>query len=599
MEQVQLRFPFAPVVAELAKDDASFAAAPVPRPYKERSGQTVAPAAAQDGWTILRTAYAHDLLPVAEQVARRGVEQVLQGAPLARFGELETVDRGTIESLHSIQLIIDEYHLRCGQNERPDQDQKPLCIAVFGAPGSGKSFTINQVAKSLLPDVIQKLEFNLSQMGSADELRTAFHQVRDAGLRGKLPLVFWDEFDSKLDGQDLGWLRHFLVPMQDGYFLEEQVRHPVGKAIFVFAGGIYNSYADFAAALERPDKLAPAQGERAPGVDDGGDAAEQDKKQKKARQLFPMAKGPDFISRLKGHADIQGPNAQVSAEADPHFVIRRAILLRSLLDRAAPLLFHEGGDGDGTKTRELKIDPGVLRAFLQVGRYRHGARSLEAILNISQLANQRSFQRSRLPAQSQLDLHMDGQEFMDLVRSPSLSDDDALVEELARAVHEAYRVALRARGQTNGAFEDWAGLPAELQEQSRAFARSILPKVEQAGFKVVPAADGIPDFSFAARAVEELAQLEHIRWMRPKIRGGWRYGPMRDDAGKLHPGLLPWDEASEEELADIFSPLELAVVGREPLSEEMKQRDRDLVRAIPSMLRRAGFGLVEAHPGQE
>jgi hypothetical protein len=61
--------------------------------------------------------------------------------------------------------------------------------------------------------------------------------VRDVGLSGALPLVFWDEFDTALEGKKLGWLRYFLAPMQDGRFQDGQLVHPIGRSIFVFAGG--------------------------------------------------------------------------------------------------------------------------------------------------------------------------------------------------------------------------------------------------------------------------------------------------------------------------------------------------------------------------
>lgn len=592
-DEVQLKFPWDPVVAELSKDDATFAVVPVPAPKHPQptDRQASEPTTDEDKWTILEMVYPHDLLPIAEQVAQWGVERALQGVPVARFGKLETVDRGSIEDLRSIRLIIDEYYRRSGQKERRADEQKPLSIAVFGAPGSGKSFTINQVAKSLLPDVIEKLEFNLSQMSSADELRAAFHQVRDAGLKGKLPMVFWDEFDSKLGDQDLGWLRHFLVPMQDGYFLEGQIRHPIGMAIFVFAGGIYESMEQFAAPLDEPDELEASPSEGAHDAGNGDDSANQAGDGKTTPRAFRMAKGPDFISRLKGYVNIQGPNAQGCAEDDPHHVIRRAILLRALLNEAAPLVFHDHGDNNAQgKPQELMIDPGVLRAFLQVDHYRHGARSLEAILNMSLLANERSFQRSSLPARSQLDLHVDGQGFMDLVQR--MSFHDALVEELAMATHEAFRRGLRQRQQTNGVLDDWAHLSDDVREQNRAFARDVLSKVQLAGYKVVPADESIPDVVFEDEIVEKLAEMEHIRWMRPKIRNGWRYGPDRDDTKKLHPGLLPWDKVPEEELERVFSLLELAAIGREPLSDEMRNRDSNLVREIPQILREAGYALV-------
>ena len=41
------------------------------------------------------------------------------------------------------------------------------------------------------------LEFNLSQFSDERDLIGAFHQVRDKRLEGSVPVVFWDEFDSK------------------------------------------------------------------------------------------------------------------------------------------------------------------------------------------------------------------------------------------------------------------------------------------------------------------------------------------------------------------------------------------------------------------
>jgi len=42
--------------------------------------------------------------------------------------------------------------------------------------------------------------FNLSQLESTDELLSALYQVRDTGLGGKIPLVFWDEFETRGQG---------------------------------------------------------------------------------------------------------------------------------------------------------------------------------------------------------------------------------------------------------------------------------------------------------------------------------------------------------------------------------------------------------------
>ena len=541
--QARLHFPIERIAAELDSDAAPFAVAEVKDPVRFLTQRAVEPEKAPEGtfWTILQDRYRDNLDEVAKRILLEGADIALKGVPLARFGALLTVDRREIESFRSVRALVGEYLSQ-------ERQKRPLSIAVLGPPGSGKSFSITQVAKSLAPGWIEVLEFNLSQFESADELVDALHQVRDVSLSGKIPLVFWDEFDSPLAGKRLGWLRCFLAPMQDGSFRQGQIIHPIGRSIFVFAGGTSERMEDFGQGLD------PAE--------------------------FWAAKVRDFVSRLKGYINVLGPNRQRAASgeqatADPYYIIRRAILLRSILQRNAPQLFQKQ---DGKEV--LNIDRGVLRAFLRTREYKHGVRSMEAIIAMSLLSGKTAFERSSLPAEAQLDLHVDGQEFLSLVQQMDLQGD--LLEKLAEAAHEVFCEELRALGYRLGPRTDekrkihsslkpYAELPEEEKEQNRGTVRDIPNKLARIGYVMIPARSDEPPFEFPGPHLEQLAAMEHERWMQAKMEAGWRYAPETDKQKKLHAALLPWDELPEEE----------------------KEKDRMMVRAIPRILARAGYTVVK------
>lgn len=348
---VDLRFPVPAVVDALASGATRLAAVDL---------REMTP-----GWTILGRSLPDDPRGLAARVVRQGPEKLLGDIPLEKIGAWSSVDRTEIESIRSLRNIMVEYVAQA-------KPSRPLSIAVFGPPGAGKSFAIKQLARSLMPGRFAAVEFNLSQFDSHDELPGAFHRVRDATLRGELPLVFWDEFDTPVDGRNLGWLRYFLSPMQDGEFRESALAHPVGAAVFVFAGGVFSSLAGFR------------------------DAADAN----------PDAKGKDFLSRLRGFLNILGPNPQ--GDGDEAFFLRRALLLRALFKMKVPQLFDAAG--------ELQIDEGVLRALLEIEQYRHGARSAECIIDMSALSGKLKFERSCLPARHQLDLHVDAEKFLERVQ---------------------------------------------------------------------------------------------------------------------------------------------------------------------------------------
>jgi hypothetical protein len=517
---------------------------PLPEEKKESPIKAIAlprpgaPECAEPGyWTILGSQAQERLEEVANNFARTGTDAVLDPVPVGQFGKLKTLDRTEIESLQSIKNLMGEYLQQVHQ-------PRPLSLAVFGPPGSGKSFTATQVAESVAKD-IKRLDFNLSQWNVPEDLIKALHQVRDVVLQGKVPLVFFDEFDSKFRNEELGWLKCFLEPMQDGTFKEGETTHPIGKAIFVFAGGTCQTLQEF--CREDLDRKGLSEDQK-----------------EATRKAFKDAKGPDFVSRLRGFVNILGVNPG-ETQGRLH-LIRRALLLRGMLQRKAPQLF----DGRG----HLRIDGGVLEALLKVSRYKHGARSLEAVLDMSRLSGRRVFEPAALPPAEQLRLHVEPEQFCRLLVQEVVFE--SMVEKLAQKVHERFCEDNKEKKSPNDpGMQPWEILAEHYKDANRNQVKHTKVKLKAIGYGVIPVGDRQPKLSeFTPAEIETMAILEHDRWLAEKVQAGWRYGPRRDDQEKTNPCIVPWEDLSEAE----------------------KDKDRQAVRAIPEFLEEIGFEVYPLVP---
>ncbi|MEO0085071.1 MAG: RyR domain-containing protein [candidate division WOR-3 bacterium] len=144
---------------------------------------------------------------------------------------------------------------------------------------------------------------------------------------------------------------------------------------------------------------------------------------------------------------------------------------------------------------------------------------------------------------------------------------------IGRQIHEEYLRSQREKGDTpdeNPSLVPWYRLPPHLRESNRRQADDIRRKLESIGCRIVPAAEAADEkFEFTSDELERLAKEEHDRWVREREADGWRFAPKKDVQRKLSPYLVPWEQ----------------------LAEDIRDNDRNAVRAIPVVLAAAGLAV--------
>jgi hypothetical protein len=395
--------------------------------------------------------------------------------------------------------------------------------------------------------------------------------VRDAVLSGITPVAFWDEFDA----QGYRWLQYLLAPMQDGAFQEGQITHPIGKCIFIFAGGTSPTLARFGVA----EPKAPEEQELARlDPDERAERRIVHRDHAERYRQYVLLKGPDFVSRLHGFLDVLGPNPRNEPGChDVTWPIRRALMLRGILRLR--------------DSEVLEIDAGLLNALVAVPVYRHGARSFEKIVNaLVQGRDRGRLTRSALPPHPLLDRETDAGAFQLLLAQRDAFKNHPDLEALAAAVHhrfldEAGRSRMEAEEKANPALawtihpairKAYDDLDADLKASNRVAARRIPDHLALIGYIVEPQEPGDtggwrePLAAAIERHIERLAQSEHLGWCADRVANGWTYAGERNNDLKHHPLLVPWAS----------------------LSSSNQDKDRSSVRAIPDLLEVARFKAV-------
>jgi hypothetical protein len=528
-EEPKPGFPFEKIVAKVRQPAAKFVSALIPQGERKRGSWMML-----DEWQVLARSKDEPRphYEAALAVAVLGPE-VLERFPVAQFGKYQTVDRKEIESLRTIRQLINNYL----EEDRPE---KPLNLAVFGPPGSGKTFIVKQIAKAVNIRKQDVLLFNLSQFKDADDICGAFHQIRDKALERTTPFVFWDEFDS----QGYRWLQYLLAPMEDGEFQDGQITHPLGKCIFAFAGATSVSFDTFGPI--NPNQLGQAQLEYLEST-----KPDQLREVERAWREFVLAKGPDFKSRLVAFLNLLGMNCRQKCEekdgrrwwkpdrSDLCFPIRRALFIRSLFDLK--------------KGEELRLDLSVVRALLHIPTYKGAGRSLGFLS--SNLRNDNSGRpgRSSMPGYELLDMHVNAEEFWELCEQDMEFAPTAAA--LARGLHEDWLGTLsEEQKKENPNAKPWDKLYDDTRNSNVAQAVRIPSIVALAGLRVVRGGPvSTAEAAHIAKTIEEhaevLAEAEHNGWMVERMLAGWRYArlPKKDPVKKLHPLLMPFAQLHQAE----------------------------------------------------
>ncbi|KAF3175202.1 hypothetical protein TWF751_004409 [Orbilia oligospora] len=471
-------------------------------------------------WSILDRMVG-DPAQVARDVVKHGITSSgSSGIPTARFGRLVLVDRHEIESFRIVSNVLRDYI------DLPQT--RPISIAFFGPRGSGRSYAATEMGRALLNGRnISKFRIDLTQISTPTDLIPVFHSIRDCNLEGGFPLVYINGFDTLVPGSSLPWLFHLSTPMLHGRFIDNGESRPIGRAIFFLGSINFKTYQKFQNQL-------------------GGSS----------RGLIPP-RFEEFLGCLHGYVNMLGPDCV--GEHDRLYPVRRAVILRELLDKREPKLKVDG---------KISIDESVLDGLLLVPSYRQGVRSLKSIISMSRLNGAHQFERAALPPASQLDIHVNSDEFLRYLDGKVLAE--SVREHLAQNIHIEYlkkrfSMGMSDEDQKRPGHQPWDQLPEEFRESARAHADNIPRKLRLISCFLAEKQDHMhrkPVEKFSPGEVEVLAKHEHDRWNAERLQKQWTKSSNTDPTVRTSSLLVAWSD----------------------LAKEWQDVDRELVATYPNIL---------------
>ena len=166
-----------------------------------------------------------------------------------------------------------------------------------------------------------------------------------------------------------------------------------------------------------------------------------------------------------------------------------------------------------------------------------------------------------------------------------------MIKKLARAIHSRYLheirnqklktdnylfyTAIEPAGKYISDFDD---LPDDIRYSNADNAAHIPTKLLSIGYKLREVKKGFKPYALRLNdeEIETMARVEHIRWSWEKRLNGWTFGTVKDDKRKTHPSIIPYEQLSEPE----------------------KDKDRELVKLIPSFLQDIDYEAFPVSPNR-
>jgi hypothetical protein len=148
--------------------------------------------------------------------------------------------------------------------------------------------------------------------------------------------------------------------------------------------------------------------------------------------------------------------------------------------------------------------------------------------------------------------------------------EEEQVELLQRALHEEYmrRSCGAAAKIAKPSAVEWCRLPFDYREDNRSLADHFSAKALDLDLLIAPTPRS-EVVSIDTLAIETLAAAEHRRWIASRTIAGWRFGEAQSEFERTHPSMVAWENLTEAE----------------------REKDRAVIRQMPTVVRAAGLSL--------